>query len=1077
MMDRPQPLCNLLPTPSTYTDTADAADHGRVSGRFVSPVSGEPLGVNRADFTPVTGQKEIGISSRTIAFDADNCKAAKRKPTLKKPEAIKGTNTAILNRRQVKLIKRLIDDKTGKFTVNQFIDVVSFLYYRPNERLPKDYFKSSTLLSEIIRNQLWDVFEMDASDKIRSLLLSTPERRRQILLTGIKEKGYKFHYDALYEELKDDVDFLTEYSSLNGLPEGTPPKLAETIYERLDIAAKIKSISVLPDSFIDDDLYDELIRSGRIELSKLPLNIRYKNKEYCLLQLSKDRCRLSEIPAHFRTKKAVLDSLNGDNIHDNFIEFCENDYKYKMMRNDPDFFEEVLLKIASATLEIKMELEDSKKNLLSDVYKYCIKRYMNDREKIVYLLEKLVKVNPFFVISVENSDNTFLQKLIGIGKKTLLEMLSSRPEISQFFDTKILSFFFDKVNAGDDFKTEVMNIVFPYFPCDDSSSFPEEILAKQDVLVLNSDPFASGENHIVGRRLRPDKADFIIDYIEHFQFFLSRFDDKEYLEKCCIDPTNRQRLIHILANRVIADKRQFMADWKSCVPRKLIDDTLAYLSNPALFSELDVSGTLTVPVNPLKFQQPNTSAFKLLVSLHANGLQIADKDASRLLQSEFDRAERTNFKLVYRGQYQHSLSLFKGKGVIVGGRTLAMRNGKTVDYYKFQRLGESVATLAQEGIMHQFIAGVLNKRFKSQLPRFGQYLIVLEKDLPESIRGFTDRLQVINVNGERAFRVYHFKATKNYAKYAHTPDGTSTPYVIAERGLLNGIHDIGVLNDRLGVMPTSTIPVFHDTGRRWVFLSPLLGNSIGFALPLPGTFGGWVKAIERPDFGWDGLRDWGDVEFFGAMKSGLTARDSKTSGYTPEVMQRLSFANALCENLLAAVLLRSRLRRDSPDYHYQNQQAVEETENFIEQLLDAYLSGLLAKEKEWPPRPRLQELMGLDDTTYCSWLKRTAEEILYWTARQPSEATDPGALDPSVECFSKHIKETGNLDATLYPKGLSTFDKHKKFPRDFHNVNDQLNLGANNAVFPLVALAKGLTLLVAYIFAFANRYAEDENRE
>ncbi|WOG26503.1 hypothetical protein [Endozoicomonas sp. 8E] len=280
--------------------------------------------------------------------------------------------------------------------------------------------------------------------------------------------------------------------------------------------------------------------------------------------------------------------------------------------------------------------------------------------------------------------------------------------------------------------------------------------------------------------------------------------------------------------------------------------------------------------------------------------------------------------------------------------------------------------------MHQFIAE--NDRFKSQKPRFAQYLVVLEKDLPESTRGFTDRLKASFVNGQCDFKVYHFKASEHYSKYAHTPDETDTPYAAAEQGLLKGIHDIGVLNGQFGIMPTSTIPAFHATGRRWVFLSPLLGNSDYYALPLPGDFKGWLEAIERPDFGRDGLRDWGDVEFYGSMKSGLGSKDSKTWGYTPEVIQRLSFANAICENLLAAVLLRSRLRRNSPDYHYHNQQALKETENFIEQLLNEYLSGFFGKEKELKPKSRLQELMRLDDSKYRSWLTRTAQEILYWTA-------------------------------------------------------------------------------------------------
>ncbi|WOG26495.1 hypothetical protein [Endozoicomonas sp. 8E] len=1075
-MDRlPQSLCNLETNLSACTVTADVKmKQGNAFGGIVSPVSGELLGVNRADFMPLTGPKDIGISHRVVASDVDSCEATKPKRKLKKLKAIQGANTAVISDRQVELIKELIDGKEGRLSIDEFIDVIDFLHYRPKEKLPEDYFKSSTLLSGIIRNHLWDVFEMAASDKMRDVLLSTPERKKQILLSGSRKTGSRLSYEVLPEELKNDIDFLTEYSGLHSIPRGTPPKLAVPIYECLDTRAKIKSISVLPDSFKDDDFYDELIGSGRIKLHDLPATIREKNKEYCLLQLSKRLCRLSEVPDQFITKKVILDSLNGGNLLVDFFTIFKGDHQYEMLNNDPDFFEEVLLKTTSATLEVIMEIEGSKIYPLSNIYQNCMDGFSGDRKRFALLLKRLVEANPFFVIVVENLDDDLLQDLIETGKQSLSKMLSSRPEISRYLDTKILSCFFNKVNADEAFKTCVMNRVYPYFPDNSSCAFPEKILLLQDAMVLDSDPFDAGEVHMIARHLRPEKADLIVGYIEHFQFFLSRFNDSEYLAKCCNDPLIRKRLIHVLATRMIANKQQSMVELRDCVPRQLIDDTLAYLNNPALFYELDASGTLTEPVNPLKFQQPNTLAFALMVALEAFDLHFADLASGRQLQSEFARAGKTEFQRVYPGQDQDSLSLFAGKGDIVGGRTLAVKNGEEVDYYKFQRLGESVATLAQEGIMHQFIAG--SDRFKSRKPRFGEFLILLEKDLPESARGFTDRLQVCDIDGERAFRVYHFKATKNYGQYAHTPDQSRTPYAIAERGLLDAIHDIGVLNGSVGVMPTSTIPAFHDTGRRWLFLSPLLGNSDCFAFPLPGTFGGWIKAIERPDFGWDGLRDWGDVEFYGAMKSGLSARDSKTSGHSPEVMQRLSFVNALCENLLAAVLLRARLRRDSPDYHYQNQQAVEETENFIEQLLNEYLSGLLAKEKESPPRPRLQELMGLDDDTYRAWLKRIAREILYWTARQPREATDACAFDPSVECFSKHIKETGNLDSTLYPKGLSIFDRQKEFPRDFHNVNDELNLGANNAVFPLVSLVRGLTLLAGNIFAFAHQHTEDDSQ-
>ncbi len=104
----------------------------------------------------------------------------------------------------------------------------------------------------------------------------------------------------------------------------------------------------------------------------------------------------------------------------------------------------------------------------------------------------------------------------------------------------------------------------------------------------------------------------------------------------------------------------------------------------------------------------------------------------------------------------------------------------------------------------------------------------------------------------------------------------------------------------------------------------------------------------------------------------------------------------------------------------------------------------------------LQEFTELDDTQYRSWLTRSAQEILYWTALQPYEVRDNRAFDPGCEFYSEHLKQTGHLDKTLYPETLHLADEEKKFPRDFDQGDDQLNLRADNAVLPLV---RGLTLL------------------
>ncbi|WP_257292245.1 hypothetical protein, partial [Endozoicomonas sp. ONNA1] len=995
-------------------------------------------------------------------------------------------NTAIFTEKQVELLQKLVDDRVHEFTEDEFMNVVD--YFSPIN-FGKDrygpYLESPALIKGFVRNGILKFNEIPKDKVTKDMLL---------VKNNLSGYGYdRYGYTQLPDELKKDHDFLIEYSRLNGIPFGTPPELAAFIYGYLDITAKIKSLKALPASFKseNDELYEELIRSGMIELRDLPEPIKNKNKEYCLSQLADGLCQLSEVPAHFMTKESILDSINGNHWYLNFGVIFSGfsglsalspfSGRYNMFTRDPVFFEELLLKAVTVDLEMfhrfNSLFEGGYDLCLEEVYSFASKRYKADREKFDLLLKRLIKANPFVLVYAGYFNKRLSKVLVDAAKDSLLEILNSRPEVSRGFHVSLLDEFFEKVNADNDFKTHVLNIVYQYMPNQNEKreKLPEGLLKAQDDIVLKSEPFGRGIDHFLTRNLRPDNPQIVLDYIEQNACFLYFFKDKEYLEKCSADPIIRQKFIHVLAQKLVADKLELLRTWQKRLPRPLLDDTLDFLKDPALFFKLDSSDQLTEPVNPLKFQLPNTSAFGLVVAAAARGFGFhpADEESGRQLQSRFDRAGETPFQRVYPGQ--HPLTLFEKEGTIVDGRTLAIANGEVVDHYKFQRVGESLATLAREGIMHEFIAK--NDRLKSQKPRFGDFLVVLEKDLPQSTQGFTDRLQVNYVDGERAFLVYYFQATDNYSKYAHTPDETSTPYAAAERGLLNSIHDIGVLNGNFGIIPASTMQAFHCSGCRWVFLSPLLKNTIFFAFPLPGKFERWIEAIERPQFGWNGLRDWGDIEFYGSMKSGLTARNSKTSGYTPEVFQRLSFANALCENLLAAVLLRSRLRRESPDYHYQIPQAVKETENFIEQLLNEYLSGLFAKEKERQPKSRLQTFMRFDDAKYRSWLTRTAQEILYWTAPQPDEVTDPCASTLSSECYSEHLKRTGHLDKILYPAALHPLEAHKKFPRDFRRANGQPSLGADRAVFPLVSLVKGLTLFASHIFAFADQYMAGDNPE
>ncbi|WP_448216226.1 hypothetical protein [Endozoicomonas sp. 2B-B] len=992
---------------------------------------------------------------------------------LKRFKASPGVNTALLTGKQVELIQKVLDGKASEITEDEFVNVIDyFTIINSRQYVPDAYLESPSLMKDFVRNGILCADEIPVDKLTKDILLAQSD--------GIHTLT---RYDKLPDELKKDLDFLIEFSGRYGIPYSTPAKLAIFIYCHLDTVEKTGSLHRLPASFKSEYLYDELIRSGMIEVDDLPERIKNKNKAFCLSQLANGFCELSDVPIHFMTKESILSSINnGKHLSRNFRRICSDEYK--MFTSDPVFYEELLVKVVTVELEMLDKFDSelysySNNSCLCEVHNSALKRYEADGEKFGLLLKKLTKANPFILLYTVNLDDALLQELIGIAKESLLDILSRRPKVSHGLYPGLIEDFFETVNADESFKVRVLNIVYPYVLAHIGEAFkprtrfPEQILKEQDKMVLKSRPFHKGKEHLLFRKLRPVDRSIVVEYIERHREFVYFFKDKEYLESCCTDPILRQRLIYTFAQRLVANKHDLLHDFKDNLPRQLLDDTLDFLKDPALFFKLDSSEKLTEPVNPLEFQLPNTSAFELLVALHAFGVHFADQDSTRQLKSEFVRAAETEFQPVYPGQ--HPITLFEKEGTIVGGRTLAIANGEEVDYYKFHRVGELKTALAKEGIMHQFAAK--SDRFKSQKPRFGQYLLVLEKDLPKGTEGFTDCLQASDFDGKRACLVYHFKATNNFAKYAHTPDVTGTPYATAEQGLLKGIHDIGVLNGQFGIMPKSSLPSYHASQRPWVFLSPLLDESLYSVFPLPREFTGWIEAIERPEFGWNGLRDWGNMESYGAVKSGLTNRDLKTTDYSPEVLQRLSFANAICEKLLSAVLLRSRLRRNSPDYHYQNLQAVKETENFIEQLLNEYLSGLFAKEKELQPKSRLQKLMRLDDAKYRSWLTRTAQEILYWTALQPDEVTDPCAFTPSGECYSEHLKRSGRLDKTLYPKHLHPLDEHKKFPRDFRLATGQSILGARRSVFPLISLVKGLTLFVSNIFAYEDQYTEGADWE
>ena len=187
----------------------------------------------------------------------------------------------------------------------------------------------------------------------------------------------------------------------------------------------------------------------------------------------------------------------------------------------------------------------------------------------------------------------------------------------------------------------------------------------------------------------------------------------------------------------------------------------------------------------------------------------------------------------------------------------------------------------------------------------------------------------------------------------------------------------------------------------------------------------------------------------------------------PEQEQCICLLNAVCENLLAANLIRARLRQTAPDYHYKNPKARQQNQAFIEKTLISFLEGMYAEHREGECNGNfLRQRLELDRPAYKRWLSRAAVEVLYWTAKQPDpkQPDQPpfAQISPDyshTDGYALHLNRTGRLDPQLYPDAKTAEEDSPVYPTHFHNPREQLNLGSHNTVFPLTTLMAGLVRL------------------
>ena len=201
--------------------------------------------------------------------------------------------------------------------------------------------------------------------------------------------------------------------------------------------------------------------------------------------------------------------------------------------------------------------------------------------------------------------------------------------------------------------------------------------------------------------------------------------------------------------------------------------------------------------------------------------------------------------------------------------------------------------------------------------------------------------------------------------------------------------------------------------------------------------------------------------------------DSRDVLQIPELEQCFCLANAVCENLLAAHLIRARLRQSSSEYHYKNPVARQHNQAFIEQTLLSFLKGMYGdRMPSEHDTTFLHKQLELDKPAYEEWLSRTAVEILYWTAKQP-DPESPNRAPFENTCgpyshedgYALHLHRTGRLDPELYPES-GEHENNSIYPEHFYNGNGHLNLGRHNATFPLTTLMRGLTRLCTGLFTY-----------
>ena len=524
--------------------------------------------------------------------------------------------------------------------------------------------------------------------------------------------------------------------------------------------------------------------------------------------------------------------------------------------------------------------------------------------------------------------------------------------------------------------------------------------------------------------------------------------------QCCLTYIpEKYRTLEVYTQVVTANPRQFVyvpEDIRSQLPPELLlavapeylplewrldilqqGDTSLSNTHRTVRAPRVPSEHLLKAINPLLNTEPDHSCSLLLTQqlLACQPFRLRNQQLGSKLQEHIRQhiAQRTR-ELIDKNLPE--LAAVPEHATVYGGRSILSGETGQCSRIKFLRKDESLDDFFREEAVHRFAADSTALHFHSEIPQAVGIKLLPEEKLPASLKQqFSSTLELRAIHNQRFYVLYQFTTcNSDYSRYVYQPDERGNTCQ-AEQGIYKVCHDLGLWNS-LGAVHTSTMTIYHAINRRFLFLSSIFR---GGSSPFPGAIDAWERATNESDWGYTGLRDIGDLEFYPSIQSYFSCNNiSLPPGYD----QRCAFINAFCENMLAAVLHYARLHKSESDYHYRNEAGLTKLRCFLEQAVNSYLSGLFGQQTTMAD--------FFDSTeTYQKWLSITAKEIALWTA--PQDTSD---------CFARSL-EQGTLPQEVYPDFIYT---ENRYPQNFQSSSypGETRLGADMCPLSLIFLVKGL---------------------